>query len=107
MPPTTDAIAIDIATGRIRAPVESGPKSRTTWKYCVIRKMKPDSAKKVTVTAPLAALNRRSAKRRRRASGASAARSTMTNTATSAAEAVKPSRVKVLPQPCSGASITV
>ena len=47
MPPTTEAIAIEIATGRIRAPVESGPKSRTTWKYCVIRKMKPDSAKKV------------------------------------------------------------
>ena len=33
---------------------------RTNWKYCVIRKMKPNSAKKVTVTAPLAALNRRS-----------------------------------------------
>ena len=48
---------------RIRAPVESGPKPRTTWKYCVIRKMKPDSAKNVTVTAPLAALNRRSANR--------------------------------------------
>ena len=28
------------------------------WKYCVIRKMKPNSAKNVTVTAPLAALKR-------------------------------------------------
>ena len=107
MPPTTDAIAMEIATGRIRAPVESGPKSRTTWKYCVIRKMKPDSAKNVTVTAPLAALNRRSAKSLTSSIGCSAARSTMTNTATSTAAAVKPSSVKVLSQPCSGASITV
>ncbi len=62
--PTTEATAIDNATGRIRAPVDSAPYPRTNWKYCVTRKMKPNSAKKVIVTAPLAALNRRSRKRR-------------------------------------------
>ena len=57
------------ATGRIRAPVERAPYPRTNWKYWVIRKMNPNSAKKVTVTAPLAALKRRSRNRLRSSIG--------------------------------------
>ena len=64
------------ATGRIRAPVERVPYPRTNWKYCVIRKMKPNSAKNVTVTAPLAALNRRSRNRLRSSIGWAIRRST-------------------------------
>src|SRR5580765_6430861 len=61
--PTTDATAMLSATGRMRAPVERVPKPRTNWKYWVTRKMKPNRAKNVIVTAPLAALKRRSLKR--------------------------------------------
>ena len=62
-PPATEATAMLTATGSMRAPVDRASYPRTTWKYWVTRKMKPASEKNVTVTAPLAALNRRSAKR--------------------------------------------
>ena len=52
--PTTDATAIDNATGRIRAPVDNVPNPRTNWKYCVTRKMKPNKAKKVDRDRPAA-----------------------------------------------------
>ena len=68
------------ATGRIRAPVDRAPYPRTNWKYCVIRKMKPNSAKNVTVTAPLAALKRRSRNRLRSSIGCATRRSTRTKT---------------------------
>ena len=56
------------------------------WKYCVIRKMKPVSAKNVTVTAPLAALNRRSRNSVRSSIGWATRRSMAMKTASSATD---------------------
>ena len=91
--PTTEATAIDSATGRIRAPVDSAPYPRTNWKYCVTRKMKPNSAKNVTVTAPLAALKRRSRNSETSSIGCGVRRSRTTNAASSTAAAANPPTV--------------
>ncbi len=91
--PTTEATAMLSATGRIRAPVESAPKPRTNWKYCVTRKMKPKSAKNVIVTAPLAALKRRSLNSVTSSIGCGVRRSQSTKTTSSAADRANPPRV--------------
>jgi hypothetical protein len=56
---STEASAIENATGRVGTPASSGPNPRTSWKYWVIRKMKLNRAKKEAVIATLAAENRR------------------------------------------------
>src|SRR5215475_9008974 len=48
--PPTEPIAIVIATGRIRTPVDRVPKPRMNWKYCVTRKMNPNRAKNASVS---------------------------------------------------------
>ena len=72
------------ATGRMRVPVTRAAYPRTNWKYCVIRKMKPDSAKVLMVTAPLAAQNGGRGTARCRASGERRAVSSRMKNATAA-----------------------
>ncbi len=69
--------------------------------------MKPNRAKKATVTAPEAALNRGSAKSVTSSIGCSARRSRRTNSATSASAPAKPASVAALDQPRSGPSMIV
>ena len=106
-PPAMEATAMLTATGRIRVPVDRASYPRITWKYWVTRKMKPASEKKVTVTAPLAALNRRSANRLTSSMGCSARRSATTNATRSTAVTANPTIVAVDPQPRVGASMIV
>ena len=77
------------------------------WKYWVIRKMKPDSAKNETVTEPLAAVKRGLRNRLRSSIGCSVRRSRAMNAASSTAVSAKPASVRALPQPWSGASMIV
>ena len=56
------------------------------WKYIVIRKMKPSSVKNATVTAPLAAENRRFANRLTSSIGSATRRSHATNATSATAD---------------------
>jgi hypothetical protein len=87
--------------------VDSAPYPRTNWKYCVTRKMKPKRAKNVTVTAPLAALKRRSRNNVMSSIGLAARRSRMTKATSSPAASAKPPSVGAEDQPCDGASMIV
>ena len=69
--------------------------------------MKPKRAKKVIVTAPLAALKRRSRKSVTSSIGWAAARSRTTKATSASAATAKPDSVASEPQPCSGASMIV
>ena len=69
--------------------------------------MKPNSAKKVIVTAPLAALNRRSLNRVTSSIGCGVRRSQSTNVVSRTAAAVKPPMVVADDQPWLGASMIV
>ena len=69
--------------------------------------MKPASEKKVIMTAPLAALNRRSVNSRTSSIGCSARRSSATKMPTSTAVSAKPAMVEAEAQPRSGASMMV
>ena len=95
------------ATGRMRAPVERVPYPRTNWKYCVTRKMKPNSAKNVIVTAPLAALKRRSRKSVTSSIGCGVRRSRTTKTVSRAAAVTNPPMVAGEDHPRLGASMIV
>ena len=79
--PRTEPTAIDTATGTTRTPVVRGVWPWTSWKNRVMRKMNPNSAKNATVTAPLAALNRRLANSETSMSGSVRRSSTMTKRA--------------------------
>jgi hypothetical protein len=105
--PITEATAMDSATGRMRAPVDRVPQPRMNCMYWVIRKMKPNSAKKVTVTAPLAALKRASLNRVTSSIGCELRRSTTTNVTSRIALTANPVSVAVDCQPWSGASMIV
>ena len=61
--------------------------------------MKPSRVKNDTVTAALAALNRRSRKIRTSSIGCAARRSAAMNAASSAAEPAKPARLRAAVQP--------
>lgn len=67
-----------------------------------MRKINPDSEKKVAVTDALAALNRRSVKSLTSSMGCSAACSIITNASAKAAVATKPKTVAGLRQPGRG-----
>ena len=67
--------------------------------YWVIRKMNPNRAKNDTVTAPLAALNRRLRNSRTSSMGCAARRSRTMNAASSTAEAAKPARLRPAAHP--------
>ncbi len=105
--PTTEATAMLRATGRMRAPVDSVPQPRMNCMYCVIRKMKPNSAKNVTVTAPLAALKRGSLNSVTSSIGWVLRRSTTTKATSRATLMTNPETVSVELQPFSGASMIV
>jgi hypothetical protein len=77
------------------------------WKYCVIRKMNPDSAKNEIATDPLAAVNRGFRKSLTSSIGDSERRSQATNAASTRAASPNPTSVRVLPQPWFGASMIV
>ena len=69
--------------------------------------MKPDSAKNEIATEALAAVKRGSRNRLTSSIGGSVRCSQATNAAATAAVSAKPAIVRVLPQPCSGASMIV
>ena len=97
--PSTEATPTALATGSRCTPAESGEYPLKNWKYCVIRKMKPNSVKNATVTAPLAAAKRGLRNRATSSIGARARRSQATNTPSSAAAAAKPASVRAPLQP--------
>src|SRR5262249_29628279 len=104
--PAIDATATETASGSSRTPVLSGLNDFTTWKYWVIRKMRPSSAKNAIATAPLAAVKRGFLKRLMSIIGWADARSTATRQASTAAPAARAAMVDAEPQPQSGAWIT-
>jgi hypothetical protein len=77
------------------------------WKYWVIRRLKPESAKKATVTEPLAALKRGLRNRLRSTIGSEVVRSRTMKAANSPAASAKPPRLWALLQPWPGASMIV
>src|ERR1700722_4107549 len=77
------------------------------WKYCVIRKMKPNRVKNETVTDPLAAVNRRFRNRRISSIGCAARRSRQAKSAPRTAVPAKPAALRADPQPYAGASMMV
>ena len=105
--PSTEPTAMERATGRIRTPVSSGLKPCSSCMNCVIRKMKPNSAKNATVTAPLAALNRRLVNSVTSISGSLTRRSHSVKQTPAASAIAKPARVRAEDHPHSGASMMV
>jgi hypothetical protein len=77
------------------------------WKYCVTRKMNPDSAKNEIATDTLAAVNRGLRNSPRSSIGVRARRSHAANPAASAAVTARLPSVRRLPQPWLGASMIV
>ena len=77
------------------------------WKYCVTRKMNPNSAKNATVTAPLAAENAGVRNSDTSIIGCRRRRSIATKLATRIATATKPGIVSGSLQPRRGASMIV
>ncbi len=73
----------------------------------VIRKMNPNNAKNATVTAPLAALNRRLVNRVTSISGSDCRRSHQAKLTAATSVTAKPASVGALAQPRSGASMIV
>ena len=104
---TTEATAIEIATGIVRTPASSGLYPRISWKYWVMRNTKPNSAKNAAVIDTLAAVKRRLRKIRTGSIGCGTRNSQATNTAISTALAAKPASVLPSSQPNSGASMIV
>ncbi len=78
-----------------------------SWKYCVMRKMKPNSAKKAMVTEPLAAEKAGTLNRVTSSIGSAVCRSTTTNAVPSRAVPANPAILDAAPQPRSGASMMV
>jgi hypothetical protein len=97
--PATEPTPTASATGSRCTPVDSGPYPRMNWKYWVIRKMKPSRVKNATVTAPLAALNRRLRNSRTSSIGCRERCSPMMNAASNAAETANPATLRALPHP--------
>jgi hypothetical protein len=95
------------ATGRIRTPVDKVPNPRMNWKYCVTRKMKPNKAKKATVTEALAAEKAGVRNSVTSIIGRARRLSTATKPVTSAAAMANPARLAALLQPRPGASMIV
>ena len=77
------------------------------WKYCVMRKMKPNSEKKAMVTEPLAAEKAGTLNRVTSSIGSAVRRSTTTNAVPSRAVPANPAMLEGAPQPRPGASMTV
>src|SRR5262249_3516464 len=101
--PATDATPTETATGSSRTPVDSGLEPRTTWKYWVIRKMNPSSAKNASATETLAAVNRGLRNSRTSIIGAAVARSAATSAASRTTPAASEPRVAAEVQPQPGA----
>ncbi len=105
--PRTEPTAIDRATGRMRTPVSNGPQPCSICMNWMIRKMNPKSAKNATVTAPLAALNRRLVNRVTSMSGSACRRSHTMKPMKAPRARAKPASVSGEDHPRSGASMIV
>jgi hypothetical protein len=87
----TAATTMAIANGSVRTPACRAEYPFTSCRYCVTRKMNPNSAKNPSVIARLAAVNRMLRKRFTSSSGADTRRSHHENTASrTAAPAIPP-----------------
>ncbi len=102
-----DTAPVTSAKGRVATPARSVEYSRTTWKYCVMRKMKPNSPKKASAIAPLAALKRGLRNSRTSSSGSGRRSSQVTKPTSATTAAAYPPRVRADAQPLPGASIVV
>src|ERR1039458_9071769 len=82
------------ANGRVRTPADSAEYPRTSWKYWVMRKMKPNSAKKATEIELAPAENRLTAKTLTSSSGPGVRSSTTANTPRMARDAASSPTVR-------------
>ena len=104
--PATEVTTTAAASGSSRTPVLSGLYVFTTWKYWVIRKMKPSSANSAIATAPQAALKRGLRKRLTSIMGCADRASATAMRASTATPPTMTAAVEAEPQPQRGASIT-
>ena len=104
--PATEVTTTAAASGSSRTPVLSGLYDFTTWKYWVIRKMKPSSANSAIATAPQAAVKRGLRKRLTSIMGCADRVSATAIMASTATPPAMTAAVEAEPQPQRGASIT-
>ncbi len=102
----TAAATIAIANGSVRTPAWRAEYPLTSWRYCVTRKMNPNSAKKPSVTARLAAVNRMFRNRCTSSNGSGVRSSRHTNSARIASAPAMPPIVAAEVQPFPGASMS-
>src|SRR5579864_4870407 len=102
-----DTAPVTTANGRVATPALSGSYPWTSWKYWVIRNMNPNSPKKASAIAPLAAENLALVNSRTSSIGSGRRAWQRANQARIAADPANPPSVADDAQPCVGASITV
>ena len=101
-----DTTMTGTALARSRTPVWSALRPSTNCRYCVRRKIAPNSAKNVTAIAPLAALKRGLAQKRRSSIGCSTCASQAKKAVSTTPPIAKAVRMVGSVQPWVGASIT-